>query len=58
MTNTNDPYKNNGQNTQAGSMRQGQDEARNGLQPSPQQPGESQTSFQTRMASYNQTKTS
>ncbi|WP_208352878.1 hypothetical protein [Pseudaestuariivita rosea] len=56
MTNTNDPYKTNGQNTHAGSTNQGRDEAQKGWQPSPQQPGESAISYQTRMNAYNQNK--
>ena len=57
-TNTNDPYKTNGQNTYDGSINQGREEALKGQSPSPQQPGESWTSYQTRIGSYNATKTS
>jgi len=56
MTNTNDPWKTNGQNTHAGSQAQGRSEAQNGLQSSPQQPGESHTSFLTRTNAYTQAK--
>lgn len=53
MTNTNDPYKTNGQNSHAGSTNQGSDEARKGPTASPQQPGESYDSYQTRLTAYN-----
>ncbi|WP_162559189.1 hypothetical protein [Tritonibacter mobilis] len=56
MSNTNDPYKNNGQNTYQGSVNQGRDEALKGQKPSAQQPGESYTSYQTRMGSYGSNK--
>lgn len=56
MSNTNDPYKNNGQNTYQGSVNQGRDEALKGQKPSAQQPGESYTSYQTRMGSYGSSK--
>jgi len=53
MTNTNDPFKTNGQNTAAGSTNQGSYEAQQGYTASPQQAGESSASYQTRMAAYN-----
>ncbi|MBW3245448.1 hypothetical protein KUV57_22635 [Epibacterium sp. DP7N7-1] len=56
MSNTNDPYKNNGQNTYQGSVNQGRDEALKGQKPSAQQPGEFHTSHQTRMGSYGSNK--
>ncbi|MBU0641809.1 MAG: hypothetical protein KJ731_01905 [Alphaproteobacteria bacterium] len=56
MTNTNDPFKTNGQNTYQGSVNQGKSEAEKGYTPSPQQPGESYVSYQTRMNSYNSNK--
>lgn len=57
MANSNDPYKNpQGKNTWAGSTRQGQDEARKGQSPSPQQKGESHTSYTTRMGAYHTAK--
>ncbi len=56
MTNTNDPFKTNGQNTWQGSTNQGSNEAQNGYQASPQQQGESYTSYQTRMNAYNANK--
>lgn len=57
MTNTNDPWKTNGQNTAAGSTNQGTYEAQQGYQASPQQAGESSISYQTRMNAYNANKT-
>ena len=54
--NTNDPYKNNGQNSWHGSTKQGTDEAQKGWTASPQQPGESSISFQTRMAAFDANK--
>ncbi|MCV6577167.1 MAG: hypothetical protein OIF58_15695 [Cohaesibacter sp.] len=56
MKNTNDPFKTNGNNTYAGSTNQGKHEARTCTYASPQQQGESATSYQTRMNSYNQEK--
>ena len=53
MTNTNDPFKNNGQNTWQGSTNQGIHEARTGQQASVQQQGESYTSYMTRLNAYN-----
>lgn len=55
-TNTNDPYKANGQNTWQGSTNQGTHEAQQGYQATPQQAGESAISYQTRMAAYNANK--
>ncbi len=57
MTNTNDPFKTNGQNTAAGSTNQGNHEAQKGYQASPQQQGESAISYQTRMNAYDANKT-
>ncbi|MEL7106279.1 MAG: hypothetical protein AAGM21_10190 [Pseudomonadota bacterium] len=57
-SNTNDPFKTNGQNTHAGSTNQGKFEAQTGAPPSAQQPGESYTSYQTRIGAYNATKKS
>lgn len=54
MVNTNKPFQTNGQNTYAGSTNQGQYEASIGSVASPQQPGESAISYQTRMNAYNQ----
>lgn len=55
-TNTNDPWKNNGQNTSAGSTNQGIQEAQSGNPASPQQAGESSVSYQTRMTAFNSSK--
>ncbi len=56
MSNTNDPYKNNGQNTYQGSVNQGRDEALKGQQPSAQRLGESYDSYPTRRGSYGSNK--
>lgn len=54
--NTNDPWKNNGQNTWQGSTNQGVHEAQTGQSASGQQAGESWTSYTTHLGAYNTAK--
>ncbi|MCG3267164.1 hypothetical protein [Yoonia sp. I 8.24] len=56
MTNSNNSWKTNGQNTHKGSTNQGTYEAQKGYPASRQQSGESSISYQTRMNAYNTSK--